>query len=74
MYRWIRHPQYTGFMLLTLGMLLEWATLPLLFMWPFVVWMYVRLAKNEERDMLVEFGEEYARYMDRTTRFIPLVV
>ena len=73
-YRYIRHPQYTGFMLLTLGMLLEWATLPLLFMWPFIVWMYYRLAKREERDMLAEFGEEYAQYMDRTTRFIPFVV
>jgi len=73
-YRYIRHPQYTGFLLLTFGMLIEWATLPLLFMWPFLIWMYVGLAKREERDLLAEFGEEYAQYMDRTTRFIPFVV
>ena len=73
-YRYIRHPQYTGFMLLTFGMMVEWMTLPLLFMWPFIVWMYVRLAKREERDMLAEFGEAYAQYMDRTTRFLPFVV
>lgn len=27
-YRYIRHPQYTGLMLLSLGMMIEWATLP----------------------------------------------
>ncbi|HZK65987.1 MAG TPA: isoprenylcysteine carboxylmethyltransferase family protein [Chloroflexota bacterium] len=33
-YRYIRHPQYTGFLMITGGMLLEWATLPLLIMYP----------------------------------------
>lgn len=73
-YRYIRHPQYTGFMLLTFGMILEWATLPMLLMWPLVVWMYVRLAKREEKDMVEEFGEEYVRYMMITKRFIPFVI
>lgn len=70
-YRFIRHPQYAGFMLITIGMIIEWATLPMLIMWPFIAWMYYRLAKREEREMLAEFGEEYARYMDRTKMFIP---
>lgn len=73
-YRYIRHPQYAGFMLLTFGMILEWATLPMLLMWPLVVWMYVRLAKREEEDMIEEFGEEYVRYMMKTKRFIPFVI
>lgn len=33
-YAHVRHPQYTGFQLITLGMLIEWATIPLLVMWP----------------------------------------
>lgn len=73
-YRYIRHPQYTGFMLITLGMIFEWATLPMLLMWPLVVWMYVRLAKREEEDMIEEFGEEYVRYMMKSKRFIPFVI
>lgn len=73
-YRYIRHPQYTGFMLITLGMIFEWATLPTLLMWPLVVFMYVRLAKKEERDMIDEFGEEYVAYMEKTKRFIPFLV
>lgn len=73
-YRYIRHPQYTGFLLLTLGMILEWATLSTILMWPLIIWMYVRLAKKEERDMITEFGEEYTAYMKRTKRFIPFIV
>lgn len=73
-YKYIRHPQYTGFMLLSLGMILEWATLPTILLFPLVVWLYVRLAKKEEADMVNEFGEEYIGYMKRTKRFIPFVI
>ncbi len=73
-YKYIRHPQYTGFMLLTIGMILEWATLPILIMWPFIACMYYKLAKKEEKDMIEEFGEEYIMYMKKTKRFIPFVI
>ena len=73
-YRYIRHPQYTGLLLLSLGMLIEWATLPLLVLFPVMVIMYVRLARREEKDMLGEFGEEYSAYKDRTKMFIPFVL
>jgi len=70
-YAYIRHPQYTGFLLITLGMLLEWATLPLLIMWPILVWLYTRLARREEADMKREFGGEYLDYQERTGMFLP---
>lgn len=70
-YSRIRHPQYTGFLLITLGMLLEWATLPLLIMWPILAVLYYRLARKEERDMEEEFGEEYRRYKESTGMFLP---
>jgi protein-S-isoprenylcysteine O-methyltransferase Ste14 len=54
-----------------LGFLLQWPTLPTLFMFPVLVWMYVRLARREERDSLAEFGEAYARYAASTAGFIP---
>jgi protein-S-isoprenylcysteine O-methyltransferase Ste14 len=34
--------------------------------------MYGYLAQREERDMLAEFGSEYANYAARTPRFLPL--
>ena len=72
-YRFIRHPQYSGLLLLSLGMILNWATLSLLILFPVMIFMYLRLAKREERDMQAEFGEEYVNYMKRTKRFIPFV-
>ncbi len=73
-YRFIRHPQYTGLLLLSLGMLIEWATLPMLIMFPIMVFMYTRLAKREEKDMIKEFGISYTQYMGRTKMFIPFII
>lgn len=70
-YRWIRHPQYTGFMLITLGMLLDWATLPMLIMWPVMAILYYRLALREEKEMQAQFGEAYATYRQTTGMFLP---
>ncbi len=70
-YHFIRHPQYTGFLLITLGMLFEWATLPMLLMYPVLVWLYSRLAKREEADMRAEFGPAYDEYRARTGMFLP---
>jgi len=73
-YRVIRHPQYAGLMLLSLGMMIEWATLPMLLLYPVMIFMYVRLAKREEKDMLSEFGDAYRTYMEKTKMFIPFIV
>lgn len=70
-YAYIRHPQYTGFMLITLAMIFEWATLSLLIMWPLLMIIYYRLAKKEEADMEVEFGRQYAEYRRTTGMFLP---
>ena len=48
-YRFIRHPQYTGLLLLSLGILIEWATLPMLIMFPVMVFMYIRACKARRK-------------------------
>ena len=53
-YRYVRHPQYAGLLLMSLGMILDWASLPILVLFPVMVAMYVRLAKREEADMFTE--------------------
>ena len=70
-YRFIRHPQYTGFMMITLGMLLDWATLPMLITWPIMAVLYTRLAIKEEGYMLDEFGQQYIDYRNKTGMFLP---
>jgi protein-S-isoprenylcysteine O-methyltransferase Ste14 len=71
LYAHLRHPQYVGFILIMLGFLLQWPTLLTLVMFPILVTMYVRLARQEERDALAEFGEAYARYAATTPAFFP---
>lgn len=73
-YKYIRHPQYTGLLLLSLGMMIEWTTIPLLLLYPVMIFVYVRLAKKEEADMIEEFGHEYRSYMSTTKRFIPFLI
>ena len=72
-YNFIRHPQYTGFMLITFGMLLDWATLPMLIMWPVMAMLYYRLARREEHEMEMEFGVAYIKYKQHTGMFLPPV-
>lgn len=73
-YRYIRHPQYSGLILIAFGMLCGWATLTNIIMFPIIVMLYVRLAKKEEKNMISEFGDEYVVYMKKTKRFIPFVL
>lgn len=70
-YAYVRHPQYVGFILIMLGFFLQWPTLLTLVMFPILVVMYVRLARREEREVLVEFGETYAQYAANTPAFFP---
>jgi protein-S-isoprenylcysteine O-methyltransferase Ste14 len=42
-------------------------------MFPILVYMYARLARREEQEVLAEFGEEYRRYMQATPAFIPRI-
>lgn len=70
-YASIRHPQYTGFILVMLGFLVQWPTILTLAMFPVLVVMYVTLAKSEEREAIAEFGDEYRDYKRKVPGFIP---
>jgi protein-S-isoprenylcysteine O-methyltransferase Ste14 len=70
-YAKIRHPQYAGFVIIMFGFLLQWPTIITVLMFPILVYMYVRLARTEEREAYAEFGEEYAQYANRVPAFFP---
>lgn len=70
-YAKIRHPQYDAFVLIMFGFLMQWPTLLTLIMFPVLVWMYIRLARSEERDADADFGEQWREYAAHTPRFIP---
>jgi methanethiol S-methyltransferase len=60
-----------GFILVMFGFLLQWPTLLTLAMFPVLVFMYVRLARTEEREAIAEFGDPYRVYMVEVPGFIP---
>jgi protein-S-isoprenylcysteine O-methyltransferase Ste14 len=70
-YARLRHPQYVAFIIIMLGFLLQWPTILTLLMFPILVWMYTRLAWQEEREIRAEFGEVYDRYAANTPAFFP---
>ncbi len=70
-YAHVRHPQYGGFVLVMLGFLVQWPTLLTLAMFPVLVWMYVRLARREEREAVIQFGSAYEDYARHVPGFLP---
>jgi protein-S-isoprenylcysteine O-methyltransferase Ste14 len=70
-YARIRHPQYVGFVIIMFGFLLQWPTVVTLLMFPILLVVYARLARQEERDSIREFGAEYDRYRAGVPAFIP---
>ncbi|MDZ7269791.1 MAG: isoprenylcysteine carboxylmethyltransferase family protein [candidate division KSB1 bacterium] len=74
LYRYIRHPQYTGILLFTFGWLLHWPSAVTLILWPVLVMAYTWLAKQEEKQALEEFGARYTEYARQTKRFIPFLI
>ena len=71
LYQHVRHPQYLGLILITVGMLIQWPTLLTIAMWPTLMIAYYRLAQREEREMETRYGEVFRRYRARTPMLIP---
>ena len=70
-YARLRHPQYLGLIVLTLGLLVWWPTILTVSMWPVLSWMYVRLARREERSLAAKFGEAFEAYRRSVPGFWP---
>ena len=70
-YRYVRHPQYLGLIVVTIGLLIQWPTIITLVMWPVLAVMYYRLAKKEENEAFLAFGERYEEYKRQTPMFFP---
>jgi protein-S-isoprenylcysteine O-methyltransferase Ste14 len=72
-YGHVRHPQYLGFLLLTLGMNILWITISALLLWPILAILYYRLAKEEDKELEERFGEEYRKYKRTVPMLIPRI-
>lgn len=70
-YEYVRHPQYAGFIIIMTGFLLMWPTILTLAMFPVLVIVYIRLAKQEERLVRQEFGSAYEQYAHKVPAYLP---
>jgi protein-S-isoprenylcysteine O-methyltransferase Ste14 len=73
-YRWVRHPIYTGFFLIAAGVPIlahSGAGLVALTLIVTPIWLYV--IQKEEEFLLANLGKDYGAYMRRTKRLIPFV-
>ncbi|MBO3842717.1 MAG: methyltransferase domain-containing protein [Candidatus Brockarchaeota archaeon] len=70
-YAYVRHPQYLGILILTLGMLIQWITIPTALMWPILLLLYYRQARREEKEMEERFRERYREYKSKVPMLLP---
>jgi protein-S-isoprenylcysteine O-methyltransferase Ste14 len=71
LYRWIRHPQYLALGLTGLGLAILWPRFLTIVLWTIMVGLYILLARDEERRMVNQFGDQYREYIARTGMFLP---
>jgi protein-S-isoprenylcysteine O-methyltransferase Ste14 len=73
-FRWMRHPSYTGMLLIfaSIGVFEQsWISLAIMLVFPMMALMY--RIKVEEKALTDAFGEDYAAYSRVTSRLIPWV-
>jgi protein-S-isoprenylcysteine O-methyltransferase Ste14 len=73
LYRYMRHPQYLGFLFVTGGLLLQWPSILTVILWPILAVMYIRLAKKEDREVEAEFGDAFRKYKTSVPAFWPRI-
>ncbi len=71
LYSWIRHPQYLALAVTGIGLSILWPRFLVVALWAVMITLYYLLARDEERRMVGQFGEEYRKFMDRTGMFLP---
>jgi protein-S-isoprenylcysteine O-methyltransferase Ste14 len=70
-YTSVRHPQYLGLFILIASLLIQWPTILSVLMAPVLFVTYVRLARREERELELQFGDAYLAYKARVPAFFP---
>ncbi|MFV2060068.1 MAG: isoprenylcysteine carboxylmethyltransferase family protein [Gammaproteobacteria bacterium] len=72
LYRFVRHPQYTGLFIALFGEgVVHWPTLFSVAILPVIIIAYYFLSRSEEKKVLEQFGDEYRTYQKQVPMFIP---
>lgn len=66
----IRHPQYTGIIMIITGWIMHWPTIPTLIMWPILIWTYYKLALKEDKKLTRLFRKDFLKYRAEVPAFV----
>lgn len=71
-YKYSRHPQYLGIILVSVGWFLHWPSLIVIIMLPILIYFYYDLTKKEEEEVMEDLDDpkKYKSYKKSTPRFI----
>ncbi len=69
-YAYSRNPQYVGFILFTVGMILYWPTLITIPMGCILCIAYLKLASREEKELKQNFKDTYQTYAQKVPKFL----
>lgn len=72
-YAFIRHPIYLGVVLVTAGILIWYATLPIAILWVLIV-VFLQIKSRYEESLLLERYDAYEEYRQRTGRILPRLI
>ncbi|MFX1539050.1 MAG: methyltransferase family protein, partial [Promethearchaeota archaeon] len=74
LYKFVRHPMYSGFLILFFGYSLAFGSILMTITITTVLFLIFKTRMDiEEKLLITEFGEEYSTYMKRTKRLFPLL-
>jgi protein-S-isoprenylcysteine O-methyltransferase Ste14 len=72
-FRYLRHPIYTGALLFYLGSILMTLSLASAALWLLIIAFYYYLCRYEERILTEEFGDDYLQYKKKTGMLFPKI-
>lgn len=74
MYRMVRHPIYTGGLIITIGLNLAFRSLLILIIHTLIyLIIFIDRMNKEEEDLKRKFGDDYTNYCRKTKRIIPYI-
>jgi protein-S-isoprenylcysteine O-methyltransferase Ste14 len=71
LYQYIRHPQYFALGTWGIGLCILWPRFIVLVILSTMFFLYYLLARDEERRMVNQYGDNYTQYMHNTGMFFP---
>lgn len=72
-FRWVRHPIYTGALLFYLGAIVTTLSISSAVFWLVIFLFYFLIARYEEKILTAEFGEAYLDYKRKTGMLFPRI-